>query len=164
MVSRSVEGRLFSKIVKKEAIATAIKVEVGLKKAISFAEMKVKKIRIAAYLSEDATVNAQISKRNQLESEPEVEVTAGTDNIEESKPYAQEPVLTSINSEFGKSTEALNGIGSEELSMECLTCANLVNCDFRNRLSARSEASNQNMVPCNRANHRDLRIKKQVTQ
>ncbi len=161
MVSRS-EGRLFGQIVKKEAMATAVKVESGLKKVISFAGMKVKS-KIAAYLPEDSAVNIRTDNFNQLEPEIEREIVE-TGNVDKSKLYAQESVETSITNESENSTGTFNGIGSEELSMDCLTCANLIGCDFRGKMSAKLEGSSQNVVPCNLANHRDLQIKKQVKQ
>lgn len=69
-----------------------------------------------------------------------------------------------MTNEREQSTETFNSIGSQQPANNCLTCANLIGCDLRNRLSPKSVQSNLSVVPCNLSNRKDLGIKKQIKE
>lgn len=69
-VSRNSDSHLLREIVMKEAIATAFKVEAGLKRVVAFAGIRVKKGRKAAHsarLPEHPAVSVRMDNWNRLE-------------------------------------------------------------------------------------------------
>jgi len=141
--------RHLGEIAMKKSEAAGAKIGAGMKKAISFAGTQVGKI------SKTKVFSKKLESDNREEKpEPEKEVEHGIP-VEQS--YVEVPILDTQEPDQGspnvddtssKSAPSAKNQVSHEIAIECLTCENLIHCDFRSNPSAVSQGQIKNSASC----------------
>lgn len=149
--------RRFGEIVKKKTVAAGSKIGTGMKKALSNAEARARKSgKTTSFPGELATDSRTEKQQPKIERMNETRVK--TSRIE--KPILNtgenKPATPNTPSPSCSSTLSSKGQGSQEMATECLTCENLIHCNFRNSLSTETREQVQNGVSCNFANHKEI--------
>jgi hypothetical protein len=162
-----IAGRRFGEAVKKKSVAAEIKIGTGMKKAVSLAGTVVRKSGKVAFFRGKLMHDSQMEKQEQPKIEREHEARIETSRAEKPSLNTQEYGHVTPNVSAPSDNLHLSSKGQvfQEIAAECLTCENLIRCDFRSTLSAESGEQFQMGVSCNFANRREIeQIKKQVEQ
>ena len=124
-----------------------------MKKAISFAETRVKKSEKIAYFRGKLAHDSQTEKQEQPRTEKEQEVPVEIIHVEKASLDAQEyePATPKVNTPENNPTPPAKGQISQKTAAECLTCENLIRCDFRVNMSAESAEKIPKGVSCSLA-------------
>jgi hypothetical protein len=144
-----VAGHRFGEIVKKKSVAAGTKIGTGMKKAISFAETRVRKSGKVAFFRRKLMHDNQMEKQEQPKIEREHEAPE-TSRVEKPSLDTQEygTATPNVSAPSGNLTLSAKGQVSQEIAAECLTCENLIRCNFRSNLSEESGGQVQNGVSC----------------
>jgi hypothetical protein len=139
----------FGEMAKKKSEAAGAKIGVSMKKAVSFAGIQVIRISKTKFFSKKSENGSQEEKPEQLKNEAEHEVAL-------EKSYVEVPILET--QECDRVSASMSGSSSKlastakyeayEVATECLTCENLIRCDFRGNSSAASEGQIKNSSSC----------------
>jgi hypothetical protein len=153
----SLELRRFGEILKKKTVAAGSKIGTGMKKAVSNAEARARKSGKTASFPGELATDSRIEKQ-QPKIERMNETPVETSRIEKPilKTGEHKPATPIRPSPSGNSTLSSKGQASQEMATECLTCENLIHCNFRNSLSTETREQVQNGISCNFANHKKI--------
>jgi hypothetical protein len=134
----------------RKSEAAGATIEASVKKAISFAGARVKKISKIKLLREKVERETKYEKLEQLKTGIKPETIVETNYVEVPILDIQESHNPSPDMKEALSTSApaSKNQASQEISVECLTCENLVHCDLRNKPSLETEGKVQNRTPC----------------
>ena len=143
----------FGEIVKKKSVVAGTKIGTSMKKAISFAENKVKKSERIAYFRGKLTHDSQTEKQEQVKIEKEYEVPVETIPVEEPILDEQEYETATpiVDTPANSPTQPAKSHISQGTASECLTCENLIRCDFRVNMSAESAGQIPKGISCSLA-------------
>ena len=143
----------FGEIVKKKSVVARTKIGTSMKKAISFAESRVKKSEKIAYFRGKLAHDSQTEKQEQPRTEKEQEVPVEIIHVEKASLDAQEyeHATPEVNTPENNPTPPAKSQVSQETAAECLTCENLIRCDFRVNMSAESAGQIPKGVSCSLA-------------
>jgi hypothetical protein len=122
----------FGEIVKKKSDVARNKIGTSMKKAISFAETRIKKNEKIAHFRGKLIHDSQTEKQEHVKIEKEHEVPVEIIQVEEPSLIAQEYEHTTpkVNTPENNPTPPAKGQVSQETTAECLTCENLIRYDF----------------------------------
>ena len=139
----------FGEMAKKKSEAAGAKIGASLKTVVSFAGMQVIKISKTKVFSKKSEIGSQEEKPEQLKNELEHEVALEQSCVEVPILETQEcdRVSPSVRGSSGMSALSAKN-EAYEVATECLTCENLIHCDFRGNSSSASERQVKNSSSC----------------
>jgi Zn-dependent metalloprotease len=140
----------FGDIVRNKTKTTKATIATGMKKALSYAETKVKQSEKVASLRRKLRQDSQTNEMEQLEVEVETETANRTHYTKQQSWYTPEPKPTAQAFETRSNNPTLTPEQkvSQETPTECLTCEKLVHCDLRSGMTAKLAAHGSDGAPC----------------
>ena len=134
---------------KKKSEAAGAKIGASMKKAVSLASIPVIKISKPKIFGKKNQTESQDEKPELLKNELEPKTALKQSHVQvptlQTQEYDRNP--PSINDSSGKSAATAEN-EAYDVATECLTCENLIHCDFRGKSSAASERHIKNSSSC----------------
>lgn len=140
----------FGDIVRNKTETTKATIATGVKKALSYAETKVKQSEKVASLRRKLRQDNQTDEMEQVEVEVETEPANKARYIRQQDLYAPEPrpAAQTFETHFDDPTLTPGQKVSQETPTECLTCEKLIHCDLRSGMSAELAIQGSDGAPC----------------
>ena len=137
-------------IAKKKSGAAGAKIGASMKKALSFAGARAKKSSKIEFSREKVESDMQLEKPEQPKTEIEHETPDEPSHVDVPVLGTQEcdSASPNVKGNSSNSSPSAKNQGPHEIAMECLTCENLVHCDFRSNSSEGPGRQVQNRVSC----------------
>lgn len=149
-------GRHFDEIANKTSVVKR-KIGTTILEVVSFSESLVGRIWKTVFFSKsesESLVDGSRQPKTIIQHESQVQAGRTKKPILTTQEYGYAfPSSSAFSSNSNPSAESPESL---EIAAECLTCENLIRCDFRGNLSRRSERQALNHNFCNFANRREI--------